>query len=317
MNARPPILEAQAPAQPMEAPVAPAATSAPVAVDSALLDTGKPLFDKVSRQCSALTTNAYSTSFSLGIRLLAPELRGPIHAVYGFVRFADEIVDTFHDFDKATLFDRFKADTYRAIEERISLNPILNSFQWAFHAYDMDLAHVDKFLESMERDLDQTAYDREGYDDYIVGSAEVVGLMCLSVFVKGDKAQYDALLPHARSLGAAFQKINFLRDIRADWAGLGRTYFPGLDLDGFDREAKRSIEAEIKADFDHAYQGIIRLPKTARLGVYMAYIYYTRLFRKIQRLPHSRIMEDRIRIPNRQKAALLVGSYVRHQFNLL
>ena len=317
MNARPPILEAQAPAQPMEAPVAPAATSAPVAVDSALLDTGKPLFDKVSRQCSALTTKAYSTSFSLGIRLLAPELRGPIHAVYGFVRFADEIVDTFHDFDKATLFDRFKADTYRAIEERISLNPILNSFQWAFHAYDMDLAHVDKFLESMERDLDQTAYDREGYDDYIVGSAEVVGLMCLSVFVKGDKAQYGALLPHARSLGAAFQKINFLRDIRADWAGLGRTYFPGLDLDGFDREAKRSIEAEIKADFDHAYQGIIRLPKSARLGVYMAYIYYTRLFRKIQRLPHSRIMEDRIRIPNRQKAALLVGSYVRHQFNLL
>ena len=317
MNARPPILEAQAPAQPVEAPVAPAATSAPVAVDSALLDTGKPLFDKVSRHCSALTTKAYSTSFSLGIRLLAPELRGPIHAVYGFVRFADEIVDTFHDFDKATLFDRFKADTYRAIEERISLNPILNSFQWAFHAYDMDLAHVDKFLESMERDLDQTAYDREGYDDYIVGSAEVVGLMCLSVFVKGDKAQYDALLPHARSLGAAFQKINFLRDIRADWAGLGRTYFPGLDLDGFDREAKRSIEAEIKADFDHAYQGIIRLPKTARLGVYMAYIYYTRLFRKIQRLPHSRIMEDRIRIPNRQKAALLVGSYVRHQFNLL
>ena len=317
MNARPPILEAQAPAQPMEAPVAPAATSAPVAVDSALLDTGKPLFDKVSRQCSALTTKAYSTSFSLGIRLLAPELRGPIHAVYGFVRFADEIVDTFHDFDKATLFDRFKADTYRAIEERISLNPILNSFQWAFHAYDMDLAHVDKFLESMERDLDQTAYDREGYDDYIVGSAEVVGLMCLSVFVKGDKTQYDALLPHARSLGAAFQKINFLRDIRADWAGLGRTYFPGIDLDGFDREAKRSIEAEIKADFDHAYQGIIRLPKAARLGVYMAYIYYTRLFRKIQRLPHSRIMEDRIRIPNRQKAALLVGSYVRHQFNLL
>jgi len=317
MNARPPILEAQAPAQPMEAPVAPAVSSAPVAVDSALLDTGKPLFDEVSRQCSALTTKAYSTSFSLGIRLLAPELRGPIHAVYGFVRFADEIVDTFHDFDKATLFNRFKADTYRAIEERISLNPILNSFQWAFHAHDMDLAHVDKFLESMERDLDQTAYDREGYDDYIVGSAEVVGLMCLSVFVKGNKAQYNALLPHARSLGAAFQKINFLRDIRADWAGLGRTYFPGLDLDGFDREAKRSIEAEIKADFDHAYLGILRLPKSARLGVYMAYIYYTRLFRKIQRLPHSRIMEDRIRIPNRQKAALLVGSYFRHQFNLL
>ena len=323
MNARPPILEAKAPAQNRDVAAAPVGLSNPVVqqgthgVNSTLLDTGKPLFDRVCQECSALTTQAYSTSFSLGIRLLAPELRGPIHAVYGFVRFADEIVDTFHDYNKADLFDRFKADTYRAIEERISLNPILNSFQWAFHAYDMDIAHVDKFLESMERDLDQTAYDRDGYDDYIVGSAEVVGLMCLSVFVEGNQAQYNALLPHARSLGAAFQKINFLRDIRADWAGLGRTYFPGLDLDGFDRDAKRTIEAEIKADFDHAYKGIVRLPKTARLGVYVAYIYYMRLFRKIQRLPHSRIMEDRIRIPNRQKAALLVGSYVRHQFNLL
>ena len=169
----------------------------------------------------------------------------------------------------------------------------------------------------MELDLDQTAYDREGYDDYIVGSAEVVGLMCLSIFVKGDKEQYDALLPHARSLGAAFQKINFLRDLRADWAGLGRTYFPGLSLDGFDFEAKQSIEAEIEADFAHALEGILRLPKTSRLGVYMAYVYYTRLFQKIKRLPHSRILEDRIRIPNRQKALLLMGSYVRHQFNLL
>jgi len=275
------------------------------------------LFDHVSLQCSALTTKAYSTSFSLGIRLLSSELQGPIHAVYGFVRFADEIVDTFHDFDKESLFARFKADTYRAIEERISLNPILNSFQWAFHTYDMDLAHVDKFLESMERDLDQTAYDRAGYDDYIVGSAEVVGLMCLSVFVKGDQEQYRALLPHARSLGAAFQKINFLRDLKADWAGLGRTYFPGLDLDVFDQKAKRTIETEIQADFAHAYEGILRLPKSSRLGVYMAYIYYTRLFRKIQRLPHSRILEDRIRIPNRQKAWLLMGSYLRHQFNLL
>ena len=287
------------------------------AVDSGLLDTGKPLFDQVSRQCSALTTRAYSTSFSLGIRLLAPELRTPIHAVYGFVRFADEIVDAFHEYDKATLFERFKEDTYRAIDERISLNPILNSFQWAFHTYEMDMAHVDKFLDSMERDLDQTAYDREGYEDYIVGSAEVVGLMCLSVFVRGDKEQYAALLPHARSLGAAFQKINFLRDLKADWSGLGRTYFPGLDLDAFDSDAKAAIEAEIHSDFAHAYEGILRLPKSSRLGVYMAYIYYVRLFRKIQRLPHSRILEDRIRIPNRQKAMLLMGSYVRHQFNLL
>lgn len=310
MNARPPI------AEPHANSVSPAA---PVAgpVDAALLDTGKPLFDQVSLACSALTTKAYSTSFSMGIRMLAPELRAPIQAVYGFVRFADEIVDTFHDYNKEELFQRFVADTHRAIEERISLNPILNSFQWAFHAYNMDIAHVDKFLESMERDLDQTAYDREGYDDYIVGSAEVVGLMCLSVFVDGQQAQYEALLPHARSLGAAFQKINFLRDLQADWEGLGRTYFPGLDLDAFDAEAKRTIEAEIEQDFKHALVGILKLPNSARLGVYMAYIYYTRLFRKIRRLPHHRVLEERIRIPNRQKVALLMGSYLRHQFNLL
>jgi len=311
MNAHPPIFSSE------NMPETTAALRPVVSIDSKLLDTGKPLFDRVSQDCSALTTKAYSTSFSLGIRMLSPELRAPIQAVYGFVRFADEIVDTFHDFDKEELFKRFKADTHLAIQEGISLNPILNSFQWAFHTYEMDIAHVDKFLESMELDLDQTAYDREGYDDYIVGSAEVVGLMCLSIFVKGDKEQYYALLPHARSLGAAFQKINFLRDLRADWAGLGRTYFPGLSLDGFDFEAKQSIEAEIEADFAHALEGILRLPKTSRLGVYMAYVYYTRLFQKIKRLPHSRILEDRIRIPNRQKALLLMGSYVRHQFNLL
>lgn len=311
MNARLPIPDAPiADSAQVERPASPTVTPG-------LLITGKPLFDHVSKQCSALTTKAYSTSFSLGIRMLAPELRDPIQAIYGFVRFADEIVDTFHDFDKEALLDRFKADTYRAIEEGISLNPILNSFQWAFHTYGMDMAHVDKFLASMERDLDQQTYDREGYDDYIVGSAEVVGLMCLSVFVKGDKAEYASLLPHARSLGAAFQKINFLRDLKADWAGLGRTYFPGLDIGSFGPEAKAAIEAEIQADFNHAYEGIIRLPVSSRLGVYMAYIYYTRLFRKIQRLSHNKIMEHRIRIPNRQKAALLVGSYVRHQFNLL
>ena len=275
------------------------------------------LYDRVCAECSVLTTKAYSTSFSLGIRMLAPELRGPIHAIYGFVRFADEIVDAFHDYDKTELLTQFKQDTYQAIEKRISLNPILNSFQWAFHTYGMDMAHVDKFLESMERDLDQTAYDRDGYDDYIVGSAEVVGLMCLSVFVEGRHDQYEALLPHARSLGAAFQKINFLRYLQADWEGLGRTYFPGLHLNDFDHQAKSAIEAEIDRDFANAYQGIIRLPHSARLGVYMAYIYYTRLFRKIKRLSHQRVLQERIRIPNRQKLMLLMGSYLRHQFNLL
>lgn len=312
MNARPPIAD-------LRAHQAPIPTPAPNqdGVDHALLPTGKTLFDKVSLACSALTTKAYSTSFSLGIRMLSPELRAPIQAIYGFVRFADEIVDTFHDFDKASLFHRFKEDTHRALDDRISLNPILNSFQWAFHAYQMDIAHVEKFLQSMESDLDQTAYDRDGYDDYIVGSAEVVGLMCLSVFVEGDQHQYKALLPHARSLGAAFQKINFLRDLQADWEGLGRTYFPGLDVDAFDAEAKKSIEAEIEQDFNHALVGILQLPSSSRLGVYMAYIYYTRLFRKIRRLPHNRVLEERIRIPNQQKALLLVGSYLRHQFNLL
>jgi phytoene synthase len=313
MNARPPIAEVHAP---KPAPSRAGAVQ-DITVPDELLITGKPLFDSVSRRCSALTTKAYSTSFSLGIRMLHRDLREPIQAIYGFVRFADEIVDTFHHFDKVELLDRFKRDTHLAIEERISLNPILNSFQWAFWKYDMDLAHVDKFLESMERDLDQTAYDRDGYDDYIVGSAEVVGLMCLSVFVAGNRVQYNALLPHARSLGAAFQKINFLRDLQADWEGLGRTYFPGLDLADFDHDAKKTIEGEIEADFEHAYQGILRLPNSSRLGVYMAYIYYMRLFRKIRRLPHHRVLEERIRIPNRQKAALLMGSYLRHQLNLL
>ena len=313
MNARPPIADVHAPNPSRE----PATDAVIPTVSEGMLTTGKPLFDSVSLECSALTTKKYSTSFSLGIRLLKKELRAPIHAIYGFVRFADEIVDTFHGYDKNTLLEQFKTDTHSALNERISLNPILNSFQWAFWKYDMDLAHVDKFLESMERDLDQTAYDREGYDDYIVGSAEVVGLMCLSVFVSGDRAQYEALLPNARSLGAAFQKINFLRDLQADWEGLGRTYFPGLNLEDFDQDAKLTIEKEIEADFAHAYQGILRLPRSARLGVYMAYIYYTRLFRKIRRLPHHRVLQERIRIPNRQKAMLLMGSYLRHQFNLL
>ena len=313
MNARPPIPDIQA----QQVRPVYSKTAQANAVNQGLLDTGKPLFDQVSLRCSALTTKAYSTSFSLGIRMLAPELRGPIHAIYGFVRFADEIVDAFHDYDKTELLTQFKQDTYQAIEKRISLNPILNSFQWAFHTYGMDMAHVDKFLESMERDLEQTAYDRDGYDDYIVGSAEVVGLMCLSVFVEGRHDQYEALLPHARSLGAAFQKINFLRDLQADWEGLGRTYFPGLHLNDFDHQAKSAIEAEIDRDFAHAYQGIIRLPHSARLGVYMAYIYYTRLFRKIKRLSHQRVLQERIRIPNRQKLMLLMGSYLRHQFNLL
>ena len=275
------------------------------------------LYDRVCRDCSVRTTQAYSTSFSLGIRFLGPELREAIYAIYGFVRFADEIVDTFHDHDKAQLFARFKADTYEALDVRISMNPILHAFQRTYHTYGLEREHVDLFLRSMEWDLNRLRYDRADYDAYIVGSAEVVGLMCLKVFVHGDEAQYQRLLPAARRLGAAFQKINFLRDLQADFQEMGRAYFPGIDLSQFDERAKREIEAEIDADFQAALVGIQALPRDSRLGVYVAYIYYTRLFKKIRALSSERILQSRVRIPNAQKATLFVGSYLRHSLNLL
>jgi len=275
------------------------------------------LYDRVCRDCSVRTTQAYSTSFSLGIRFLGPELREAIYAIYGFVRFADEIVDTFHGHDKAQLLARFKADTYEALEVRISMNPILHAFQRTYHAYGLEREHVDLFLRSMEWDLDRLRYDRADYDAYIVGSAEVVGLMCLKVFVHGDEAQYEKLLPAARRLGAAFQKINFLRDLQADYQEMGRAYFPGIDLSQFDEGTKREIEREIESDFAAALVGIQQLPRDSRLGVYVAYIYYTRLFKKIRALSSERILEARVRIPNAQKASLFVGSYLRHSFNLL
>lgn len=278
---------------------------------------GLTLYNDVCTRCSELTTKSYSTSFSLGIRFLGKELRNPVYAVYGFVRFADEIVDTFHHADKAKLFDRFKTDTLLAIEERISLNPILHAFQEVFHRFDLDQKHVDSFLRSMEWDLKRSQYDREGFDQYIVGSAEVVGLMCLKIFVNGNQAEYDKLVPFAERLGAAFQKINFLRDLKADYQEMGRTYFPHLDLNQFNDRTKKAIEEEIAEDFRVAYEGILQLPRTSRLGVYIAYVYYLRLFQKIKQLPFHRIMEERIRIPNSRKATLFVGSYLRHSFNLL
>lgn len=278
---------------------------------------GMQLYDSVCNECSVRTTKAYSTSFSMGIQFLSPALRQPIYAIYGFVRFADEIVDTFHDFDKRRLFDEFKRDTYRALEDRISLNPILHAFQQTYHRYGIDKEHVDLFLRSMEWDLDREAYDRDGFDSYIVGSAEVVGLMCLRVFVDGNQEMYKRLVPSARRLGAAFQKINFLRDLHADFVEMGRTYFPGFDLAHFDDDTKSAIEQEIDEDFKAAYQGILQLPRHSRLGVYVAYIYYTRLFAKIRSLPSERILEERIRIPNSRKATLLMSSYLRHSFNLL
>ena len=277
----------------------------------------KALFDAVSIETSKLTTKAYSTSFSIGIRCLDKELRNPIHAVYGFVRFADEIVDTFHNYNKYDLFCRFKNDTMTAIEERISLNPILNSFQAAVHRYNIDVELVDQFLESMEMDLTRSSYDQEGFDKYVLGSAEVVGLMCLHVFCNGNRARFAELKPYAMRLGAAFQKINFLRDLNADYNGLGRTYFPGVDINKFDEQAKLKIEKSIREDFSLGYEGIKRLPRSSKLGVYVAYVYYLALFKKIQNTPSGYVLKERIRIRNRQKLSILCYSYVKHQLNLI
>lgn len=276
----------------------------------------KEQFDKVSIRASRTTTRAYSTSFSLGILCLKPELRDPIYSLYGWVRFADEIVDTFHDFDKKVLLERFKKDTYLAIEEGISLNPILNSFQHTVNNYKIEKELTDTFLRSMEWDLSRTEYDEKAMKEYILGSAEVVGLMSLRIFCKGDDALYQQLKPSAMSLGSAFQKVNFIRDLKADYE-MGRVYFPELKLDRFDDANKKLIEANIQHDFDNALKGIKMLPKSARFGVYVAYVYYLALFKKIKNTPSQRVLENRIRVRNRHKIRLLAYSYVKHQLNLI
>jgi len=275
------------------------------------------LYEKVSIRCSRLTTKAYSTSFSMGIRFLAKDLRDPIYSIYGFVRFADEIVDTFHGFDKEELLNLFEEDTYRAIDSGISLNPILQSFQKAVKDYSIDRDCIQTFLESMRMDLHQQEFTLKEYENYILGSAEVVGLMCLRVFLRGDVDQYEHLKPYAMKLGSAFQKINFLRDLSADFKDLGRTYFPGVDLNVFNDSVKKEIEADIENDFKIGYEGIKQLPKDARFGVFVAYVYYYQLFGKIKRQHTHDILSRRVRISNRRKFALLFGSYVRHSFNLL
>lgn len=277
----------------------------------------KDLFDKVSLKSSKMVTNAYSTSFSLGIKFLSNRFHDPIYSVYGFVRFADEIVDSFHDFNKKELLADFRKQTYAAIEQKISLNPILNSFQNAVNQYKIPIELIDTFLDSMEMDLENIEYDRSAYEKYILGSAEVVGLMCLKVFLEGDEQTYLKLKPEAMALGSAFQKINFLRDLNADYDKLGRTYFPGVDLKEFNDETKRQIEEEIEEDFYQGYLGIKKLPKSARFGVYVAYVYYYSLFSKIKSTPSSAILQQRIRIPNNQKFALLFKSYIKHSFNIL
>jgi 15-cis-phytoene synthase len=275
------------------------------------------LFHTTSQLCSKITTETYSTSFSSAIKLLHKDLRTPIYNIYGFVRFADEIVDTFHNHDKQQLLDEFKKETWTAIERKISLNPVLHSFQLTVNEYNIDPALITAFFKSMEWDLSKAAYDAAGYAEYIYGSAEVVGLMCLYVFCEGNTAMYEQLKPAAQSLGAAFQKVNFLRDVKADYQQLNRTYFPGADFNNFTPLMKKQIENDIAADFADAYKGILQLPVKARFGVYVAYKYYLSLFKKICRVQPAKIMEQRIRIPNYYKAVILAKAGLRTQFNIL
>ena len=275
------------------------------------------VYHSACAECSRLITLWYSTSFSMGIRLFHRRFRAPVYAIYGFVRFADEIVDTFHQYPKRELLDRFREDTYRALEEGISLNPVLHSFQRVVRQYGIGRELIDAFLRSMEMDLDQNTYDPEGYNAYIYGSAEAVGLMCLRVFCEGDDTRYEDLKAPACRLGAAFQKINFLRDIKSDYDDRGRVYFPGVDFRYFDNAAKKRIEADIHADFQAALDGIRRLPDGARFGVYLAYKYYTQLFVKIRRAPAQRISQERFRVSGKRKVYLLFSSALRHRLNLL
>jgi len=274
------------------------------------------LYNQTCLECSSLITRRYSTSFSMGIRVFDKKYRSPIYAIYGFVRFADEIVDTFHDFPKKELLDKFRRDTYEAIESGISLNPVLHSFQNVVNKYNIEIELIDAFLDSMEMDLNLNAYEDNLYQKYIYGSAEVVGLMCLRVFVNGDDNMYKHLYASARSLGSAFQKINFLRDIKSDFDERGRVYFPGVDFRSFSLRDKLKIESDIKKDFDDALLGITQLPQGVRFGVYLAYKYYTKLFQKIKSASPTKVKEERIRVRDSRKVVLIFSSAFRLRFNL-
>jgi len=275
------------------------------------------LYDKTCLKMSKVTTRAYSTSFSLGVRMVAPKYRDDIYAIYGFVRLADEIVDSFLDYNQSNLFYRFREETYRALNEGISTNPILQSFQLVANRCGIDRELIDAFLNSMETDLQKKDYNSNEISDYIYGSAEVVGLMCLKVFYSDDADGYESLKYPARKLGEAFQKVNFLRDIRADYQQLGRTYFPGVDFTNFTEEAKERIEKDIQHDFNEAYKGIVALKSGARLGVYLAYRYYLQLFKKIKRANAREVAKQRYRISNLTKATLLAKSYLRDQIGIV
>jgi phytoene/squalene synthetase len=277
----------------------------------------KEKFDDVSMACSVLTTKAYSTSFSLGIKFLGKQLRNPIYGIYGFVRFADEIVDSFHSYDKASLLQEFKEETWKSIERKISINPILNSFQEVVNGYGIEKELIEGFFHSMETDLHKTEHDVVSYKNYIYGSAEVVGLMCLRVFTENNKELYQQLKAPAMKLGAAFQKVNFLRDLNADYQVLGRTYFPGVNFSNFNKVEKEKILFDIEQDFSDALKGIKLLPKHARRGVYLAYYYYRKLFLMISNTAPELSLNTRIRIPDYVKLGLMFKSMVRLQLNLL
>ncbi len=277
----------------------------------------KKLYDELSYKVSKQTTQLYSTSFSLGILALSSAIRNPIYAIYGYVRLADEIVDSFHDYNKEKLLLKFKEETFQALEERISLNPILQAFQETVHRYNIDRQLIIQFLKSMEMDLQKIDYNSDLYKEYILGSAEVVGLMCLQIFVNGDKKQYEALKPSAMILGSAFQKVNFLRDMKDDYYTLGRSYFPNLDMSLFDNNVKLSIEREIEEEFRQALIGIKKLPASSRFGVYLAYKYYVSLFKKIKRKSAEKILSERIRISNGAKISLMMSCYVQYKTSFL
>lgn len=278
----------------------------------------KAIYDEVSHKVSFMLTQKYSTSFSLGIMLLDAEIKRPIYDIYGFVRLADEIVDSFHDYNKEKLFEDFIKQTYQALDEGFSLNPILNSFQRTIHEYQIERHLIDTFLRSMKMDLNpMQELSKEEYEEYILGSAEVVGLMCLRIFCRDKKDLHDHLRFHAMKLGSAFQKINFLRDLKADYHELGRVYFPEVNITEFNDETKKNIEKDIELDFRAGYEGIVQLPKKARFGVYLAYVYYYSLFQKIKTTRSQVILNNRVRIPNHNKYGLIVSSYLKHSLNLL
>lgn len=278
----------------------------------------KSLFDTVSFSCSRIVTKSYSTSFSSAVKMLAPNIRQDIYNIYGFVRLADEIVDSFHDYNKEELFDKFELDLKQSLKDKISLNPILNAFQDTVFKYNIPYELIAAFMKSMRLDLSKSTYNtKEEYNEYIYGSADVVGLMCLKVFVKGDDALFNELKISAMKLGSAFQKVNFLRDLKADFEGLNRTYFPNTDLNQLNENSKNEIIKEIESDFDAGFEGIKKLPIEAKFGVYTAYIYYKKLLAKLKSTPSTEIKNTRIRVPNYEKASLLANCYLKYRLNIL